>query len=385
MAESERARSGTGETGDGRGGRVRQGSGIIAMSAAAKKLANEFIGAARVNPAGRGDIFREAAYTFMGLAQNPKNSRLSGSLSKIGLEFANAASRERPPTMDDFKDLLLETQQAYNEVGDDPQDLVARRREIHDERTPHTPGFVSIAPESFNRDATLGRSAKIKFAPTPEEVHDGILQNVNVAFWQGTKKEAQAMTVDASLGFLPAPPFGLDTPGGIFLDARPFGEVEYGSDGNRTKVKFDLAFGKRLTVVGNYIAVTVGMDPPRPTFACPTLTAGASIGAFAAPSPAPLVLTAYVDGIAAGTSSKFIPIPLKAVELLPLQSNMILGDTATISFFNYGGAFISQVFYKQSETTWIQPIPITGDVAFIQIANTSAHGANYRFPFQLAM
>jgi hypothetical protein len=345
---------------------------------AVHKIVNQYVGAAQANPDGRPEIYRQAAYRFMGLAQNPKNARQSHQLAQIGLEFANAATR--PVTMDDFQDLLRETAQAYDEAGDDPMDLISRRREIHDERTPLLPGQVLITPESFNRDATLGRSAVIKFNPTAEEVAIGILQSQNVAFWQGNKKEAQAMTVDISLGFLPPLPFDF----GTGTDVRPFGEVEYGSDGNRTKVTFDVALGKRLTVVGNYIAVTVGMDPPFVGHPTTQITAGASIGAFAAPSQGPLVRTAYLDDFDPGVSNP-IPIPLKAVALLPMQTSLILGGTATILFFNYGGSLISQVFYKQSETTWMQPVPITGDVAFIKVQNTGAGGGNFRLPFQLAM
>jgi hypothetical protein len=361
------------------------------MSATAGKIAARFIGAAQKYPQQRAEIFREAAQTFMGLAQNPKNSRSAGALAKIGLDFAHhaATAQEQTVTVDDFTDLLRETAQAYHEAGDDPMELVARRREIHDERSPVDPNRMSIAPESFNRDATLGRSAKIKFAPSPEEISQGILQSQNVAFWQGTKKEAQAMTVDISLGFLPTLAV---TQGETFTSTsvRPFAEVEYGSDGNRTKVKFDLSFGNRCTVVGNYIAVTIGMDPPMVNSVSTEITGGASIGTFAAPSQAPLIATAYEDFVHEGppvTNRRLVPIPLKAVQLLPIQSNGALGSTALLEFLDYGGSLISQNFFQQAVNGQLPPIPITGDVAFVRLTNTGGPGSitNYRLPFQLGL
>jgi hypothetical protein len=351
-----------------------------------RELADHFVGmAAQVQPEQQSEVLRQAAYEFMGLSQKPQNARSAEKLARIGLDFANAASRQRPPTMDDFTDLLQGTEQAYDETGDDVMNLISRRRELYEERVSPTPGAVSIAPDSFNKDATLGRSAVIKFAPTQEEIAQGILQSQNIAFWQGTKKEAQAMTVDISLGFLP--PLQDDSN----LNVRPYAEVEYGSDGNRTKVKMDVAFGKRVTVVGNYIAVTIGTDAPRPvgpglvgeTIA---LTAGASIGAFAAPSVGPVILTSYIDFLEP-VNEVIIPIPLKAVALLPIQSDLALGQTATLEFLDYGATNImTQVFYTQVANPVMQPIPITGDVAFILVRNgLSIIAKNFRLPFQLAM
>jgi hypothetical protein len=353
------------------------------MSATAKKLADQFLAAARKDPGNRPEICRRAAYTFMGLAQDPKNVRSSGQLAQIGMQFATAAHHERPPVMDDFNDLLQETMIAYNEVGDDQMDLVARRREIHDARTPMTPGAFSIAPESFNRDATLGRSAVIKWAPTPFEITQGILQAQNVAFWQGVKKEAQALTVDVSLGYLPA---NQDSDSFTPSNIRGYAEVEFGSDGNRTKVKLDIGLGKRLTVVGNYVAVTVGVGRPGFNKPSPQFTAGASIGTFAAPSLGPVILTEYIDSLAINTDSVFIPVPLKAVALLPLQSGLQLGETADITFVDHGGAVVSRNFYQQLNNGGAAPIPIVGDAAYVQIRNNAnAFAAGFRLPFQLAL
>ena len=352
----------------------------------AKQLADRFVEAARQNPNDRSEIFRRAADTFMGLAMDPKNARASRQLHAIGIEFVGAAHSERPPVMDDFTDILRETETAYNQVGDDPLDLHARRREIHDVNTALGPGEQFITPPSFNRDATLGRTAKIKFNPTEEEIKNDILQIQTVAFWQGVKKEAQAMTVDASLGFSPS----VNLPGDIdvnavAVNARPYGEIEYGSDGNRQKARFDLALGTRFTVVGNYIALTIGMEAPPKNFTSPVITGGASIGAFAAPSIAPVILTVFVDGLGANAATPVIPIPLRAKVLLPLQSNMALNETALLVFYDIGGNTRTIVNYKQDYNQPMQPIPITGDIAFMTVGNQAAVARNFRLPFQLSL
>ena len=358
----------------------------------ANELAERFIAQAKAaKPAERNEIFRQAAYTFMGMAQNPKHARGAQRLTAIGLDFAGAASSKAetphagPVTMDDFTDLLQETSRSYDEVGDDPMDLIARRRQVHEDRTPVDPGRISIAPESFNKDVTLGRSAKVKFAPNEEDFKAGILNTQNVAFWQGIKKESQAMTCDANLGTLPPPPVA-----GEFFgppNVRPFGEVEYGADGNRTKVRFDIAMGKRFTVVGNYISLSVGMRPPKVGADDQAiLFLGGSIGAFAAPTVAPLVYTEFIDFLPIGQTSAFIPIPLKAAMLLPIQTALPLGDAVEIRFLDFGSALVSRNFYVQATNTVMDPIPITGDVAFIVVINNSTTTAlDARLPFQLAM
>lgn len=356
-----------------------------------EQIAQSFLGQAAANPQMKHEICRQAAYTFMGLAQDPKNARASQHLSEVGLQFARAAGDARPPVMDDFADLLQETQQAYEaagQYGDDPMDLIAIRREIHEDRTPRTPGQIFITPESFNRDATLGRSAKIKFNPTDEEKVNGIQQAQTVAFWQGTKKEAQAMTVDVNFTFLPALPSDPDlfTP----LNARPYFELEYGSDGNKTKVVADLALGKRATVPGNYVAVNVGMDPPGFGKPCPVIDVGASIGAFAATSLGPLVRTVYADAVPTPNpgADPIFPIPLKAVALLPVQSSLLVGESFRIEFLDFGGGIVSRVFYTQAVNSTMPIVPIIGDVSFVSIVPMGAFAfpSNaFRLPFQLAL
>lgn len=450
------------------------------MGVSIKQLADKFVDAARKNPVNRPAILGEAANTFMRLSRDPENHALAPKLKKLGLDFAHHASlarQERPPVVDDFADLLHETQQAYEEVGpygDDPMDLIARRREIHQDRTPVDPNHLFVTPETFQRDATLGRSAKIKWNPSSNDIQDGITQTQNVAFWQGVKRESVAMTIDTNFVFTPT--IALVTPtqstigpltalsggeiynpfepfadvvtvdhsfaGGTFHDLttnttgtivdnvfipvdnatvftvssaigmgdsftvtspppppvpvpqtagqviRPYVEVEFGSDGNRSKVTFDLGRGNRLTVPANYLSVTIGMNPPPNGHAAnDPIIVGASIGAFGAPSQAPLLSTQYIDGLAAGAVSTFMQIPLKAVQLLPILTTLPMGGTLTVSFFDYGGALIGQTFFQQGANYAASPIPLPGDAVFVQVQSAASNvaPATIRLPFELSM
>ena len=365
--------------------------------ASIKQIADQYIGAAKKDPANASEYFRLGAKAFAGLAMDPKNARASKRLHNVAVDFAQAASRQRSVTTDDFMDLMRETSQAWEEVGDDPMDLVARRREIHDERTPGIQ-FVSIAPESFNKDATLGRSAVIEFLQglTPDQqaaaVKSGIAEQQTVCFWQGVKRESQAMTVD--VGMVNPPPPGqlaeLANPASV----RAYGVVEFGADGNKTSVKFDIGRGVRFTVVGNYVAVNVVAGPPlkENNIFDPTasITVGASLGAFAAPSMTPLILTEYVDFLDTGIANEsgFIALPVKAVMLLQPQSDLRIGETATLEFFGYGGGTVptmTATYAKQSNLGTEFPLPLPGDISFVRVINNGAAQRSFRLPFQLSL
>jgi hypothetical protein len=377
-----------------------------------QQIAGVYIGAAKKNPKNAPGIFRKAAADFVGMAMDPANARNRDRLHRVAMDFAQTASNFRPPTSNDFLTLLKETAQAFEEVGtsegDDPMDTIARSREVHDEKDPHGPS-ISIAPETFNKDATLGRLATIlsfvnypTAASSPEAQSaaravaekNGIAQAQTVAFWQGKKREAQAITVDVALALLPN---FLQQSGEVFSlqNNRPYGLVEFGADGNRTTVKFDLANGKRLTVVGNYVSVSVGMDPPRAGDSSTPLTYGASMGAFAAPSMAPLILTSYIDDLSnvhtvtpTGFANEIIvPIPLKAAFLLPLETDCVINETAQLDFLDVGGDIMFTRFYKQSDTSWMKTVSLVGDVSFVKITNATGNAGvrNFRLPFQLSL
>lgn len=358
-----------------------------------EQLVQEVIGRAKAAPDPE-PILRFAAKKFGRLAMVPENAEISERLRRTAMGFAQAAAKQarRRPTVSDFVDLLEETKASIEEVGDhNAMDIIARRREIHDERSTDAPR-VSISPETFNEDATLGRAAMIKYNPTNDEIGRGIVQSQTVAFWQGKKRETQAISIDVALTN-PPPPIIISDAHDV-PDARPYGVVEYGADGNKVSAEFDVALGVRLNVLGNYVSVLVGMGTPRIRDAgppvvledSPTLVVGASLGAFASPSLAPVIRSLFIDDLTTGTDTDFLPIPNKAVLLLPMQTNLVLAETAVISFFGYGGGLpIFTVPYAQVANSPMHAIPIMGDTRFVKVHNGGAGTRNFRLPFQLSL
>lgn len=341
------------------------------------------VGAAERNPAAAPMIYRQTAEALRKAARDKKNSRMARRLDALAADLSQAAATPRPVTVSDFTDLLEEAAQAFEETGHDPMDQIARQRELHDERTPDDLS-VSIAPKSFNRDATLGRQVQLKWAPTEEETKVGIVQSQTLAFWQGVKREAQAVTVDvAPIPAAGGTAFNGAAPGPPSRMTRPYGKVEYGSDGNRCDAQFDIHFGTRFTVVCNYISVSAGMAPPPEGYVSGITTVGASIGCFAAPSAAPVTFTHYIDDLLDAAVDEFRR-PLRAIALLPPQSNAS-GGSIILSFWpEYGSAPIYQITYPTG-TLGASPIPLSNDVASIKLQNTTGIQANFRLVFQLAL
>jgi len=161
---------------------------------------------------------------------------------------------------------------------------------------------------------------------------------------------------------------------------RPFIVVTFGAEGAKVDVKMDA--GQRCTVVASYVGVVGSLNPPRTDFQKGQVDIGASIGFFAAPSVAPVICTEYIDDLADTFSSDLIPRPVKAMYLQPMQS-LTLGGSAVITFYAADGTI------PQYQVPWINgaqnvPIPLTADIAFIQVTNTGG-GPRFRLPFQLSM
>lgn len=253
---------------------------------------------------------------------------------------------------------------------------------------------VPITPPSFNQTTTLGRTCNIKFGATSDEMLNGIKESETVAFWQGNKVEAQAMSVDIGLVLPPSPTFvvGLLNP----RDARGFALVEWGIDGYRqAQVAMDIGLGRRVAVIANYISVTVSMDEPGPGMQSATVAYGAGITAFSSHTQAPVIRTRYIDNIDQNAFSDLITVPLRAVQLL----SPIVGDATTgapvppgflnINWFGYDAQEIGQTLYDFTLNAPFNPQPVPPD-AFAFRANYTGGGmaaqpSNIRLPFQLSM
>lgn len=375
------------------------------MGANVKQLVNYFIGEAHKADTSyeRAHVLREGAAAFARLSGDPRNVRAAKKLTAVGLEFVGAATKAQQATITDFDNLLRVTADAWEDLGQDAafgqgdMSIAAVARDLAQAEDSAQAKIVSIAPESFNKDATLGRVVTVKYNPSELERSQGVVQSQTVAFWQGSKREAQAMTVDVGPTLLPQvyqnPPVFSVNP----IDARAFATIEYGSDGNRTNnIVIDVGAGRRVTVVGNYISVIVGMDPPTPGYESAQLTLGASIGTFAAPSQAPVMRTVWINEMDGLTDTAIQPIPSRATLVYqPIYLSPPTGRRSSILFFDYGGNLVGVTPFTVGATAnpglvdfGVNPFPLAiPPNAFFFALNvfTAATIVPVYVPFQLSL
>jgi hypothetical protein len=255
---------------------------------------------------------------------------------------------------------------------------------------------VSIQPASFlNKDATLGRTAAITFNPSPEQRAAGIFATQTVAFWQGAKKESQAMTVDIGC-VLPPVQIATSPRFAIAIAARTYAILQYGADGNtQNAITIDVGLGKRVTVVGNYISVVVGMDQGvqgktgHLDEEVGVVTLGASIGTFAAHTQAPITRSLYFDNLPVNTFSDHVPLPLRAAFVLP-PLGASTTDTITYSFEDFNQRTIGEFAYTLSPIgPFMTSYPVPSGAYFVRIKSLQGIPTNALnqavIPFQLSL
>jgi len=376
---------------------------------AALRLADTFVGMAAKAPnnKARAEILRRGAATFAGMASDPAVAKTEGArgfLTTVGLEFAGAAAQaateqyNERPTTSDFTQLMRDTAAAWAQLGPDAAmtdaalNAAAIQPPIANANDPGINPGVSVAPASWGgANVTLGRSAMVTFNPTPAQIQAGILATQTVAFWQGSKREAQAMTIDLTMV---APPANPQHPhrggGGPDQESRPMAIIQYGVDGNtQYSVPVDVGQGRRITVPANYISVNVGCDPPFEGGEPVPITLGASIGMFQAASVSPPTRTVSLETPFGGVESDFFPIPVRASRLLPpvMVIGVLPGGVKfNINWCRLSGQVIGQTFYdysNQNAGSVSQPVVVPYDAFFFTI--TADTQTDVRLPFELSL
>lgn len=341
------------------------------------------------DPAQAPIILGQAADRYARAASDPRNRPWAQKLHGLAQEFAQA-QQQQLGAVDDFDEVLEESIDSHQAGAPDDLQLVAVRQQLAEAQS--APVRMTIAPESWSRNTALGRYSMFKYAPSAEEHRLGIRQEDTLVIWPGLKHEAQAFTADFSLANLADfPPVPDDPATEPTLVARPYGFIEYGSDGAKTRVLFDIGFGTRVTVAGNYIAAGAGMsappdaDPDDPDLEIENmqLRIGCSLGAFAAPSVSPVTFTGYVDRLDNAGLSTPIQRPVKATFLLPLVSDIGAGST-NINFLDFNCKILYTVTWPGG-TIAAAPIPLSPDVAYVRLLNNTGSRASYRVVFQLAL
>jgi hypothetical protein len=374
--------------------------------ATATDLAKAYIGAATKerNPMVRSQILRRGASRFADLASRQRDPRKAKALTDIGLSFVGE-SMKMEPTTNDFTQILRDTAQAWADLGPDATDSNATMDAMAVERTnvasaPTTVPNVCVQPSSFNnKDVTLGRVATLTGTPTQTQIQQGIVQSQTVAFWQGAKRESTVISIDFGENATPQPsPQG----SGFNYDARLYAQIQYGADGfTASNAIVDVGLGRRISVVGNYVSVVVGMEPSTTAGVnTPVVSVGAALGTFGAVSHAPIIRTVTFSfsqwTATAAPTIWLLPvtlIPQRAVRILPPLglTPLLTGGTTTgvIEFFGYGGLSISSwpFAFSTPSSMSVAPIPIPGHAYYFVIVVQSATNpaVNVTVPFELSL
>lgn len=352
-----------------------------------KQLVDTAIGEARrADPEERPAVLRRSSHVLARAAADPRNAKLSRRLHEAAREFSRAAAR--PAQIEQFvtafADAVTEAEAELEVTGEseDGLDEIARIRaekvaeRVAERQELGNPSSGTSTPDSFDEPGNaLGRTAVLKHNPSAEDVKNGITAEQTVAFWQGHKREAQAVTADVWYQMARQ----ADT------WSRPQALIEYGSDGSKFTIRVDA--GQRVTLVGNYVSVVmVAAAPPADAPSSAALfTAGASVGAYAAGSAAPVICTEYIDRLASAAVSELIPKPPKAVALLPVFPTSFVGSLL-FEFINVGGGDVVQsalVTYAPGQP-YPPTIPIADDAAFVRVTSGLAGIARIRLPFQIS-
>jgi hypothetical protein len=344
---------------------------------------------AESDPAAAPEIYANAANELRSYARQPPLRHLAAVLASSANEFdargqsyrafnAQRQNLQGPVTKDDFEEQEEQQALAHERAGHlDDFEVRAARNEIRDRQQGRN--SVSIFPEMVKDSTSLGYQINVKFNPTVNDTKNNIVQQGTVVFFQSNKFETQAFSID--IGVPGVPPLGTG------VSCRPFGIITYGADAFQMSFTFDTQLGARLTGVGNYCSVLVGMGPPRvplaplPPLLSGVMTIGASLGWFPSISKVPVTFTSYIDDLAPGVATAQIVRPSRASAILPPQSSDPNGSWQ-IDQLDYSGVVRSTVLFAAS--TVVFPIPVSPETASIIVTNKGAVVATTTIPWQLA-
>jgi len=202
-------------------------------------------------------------------------------------------------------------------------------------------------------------------------------QEIQVANWVG--EDAEATAVDCLFG--PVDQFPPLTPGGV--QYRPYGVVLFGTKGMSLRAEVDIGRGVQFTVPAASVQLLVALEAQTPLLPGTQPLKMTGMLAFNVVTHQQPVTRTIFGELDASTSSDLIPIPAFA-RSLTLQRNNSLADVH-ISVINYTGTGITSFdrAASASETT-MDPIPLAGEAAYIQLTETAGVGTFYRLIFNLA-
>lgn len=233
----------------------------------------------------------------------------------------------------------------------------------------------TVKPQAWNTSAPF---------ITPDPLHCGN-QPVQVARWDGPDTETRAV----ACAFQPTNllnPTILGSGSGV----RAYGIVAFGSRLATQTVEVDIGNGCSIMVFGSSVQLSIALDP-MPTI--PTAASFASngyqaVGSFSFSSTGkgiPSVRTRYIDTLTNGQTANMYNIPPYARNVTMWRAPNT--SAVTLTFVDTGGnTLYTETVAAGSDLLVDPPIPLSGDVAGIQVLNGGPNTLNFiRLIFQLSL
>ena len=227
-----------------------------------------------------------------------------------------------------------------------------------------------------------GGKGVIKFAPTEAETRSLIKQNVTLVDWQSADGEPHPVTVEVGrIAIGGGGSFPQAQSGGVALSYRPRAQVIIGQPSVMSDPFFiDINRGQRFTAAASYLAVTAEMLAPPAGGVSGSMSVLGGIGFGQAVTIAPVVITQYIDSLAALAVAAPIVVPPRCNFLLPLrssdQNNLML-----VEFLDTNSAVIDVLQFSNGQM--VAPAPLSADTYSVRVTNQGAVAASYRLIFQV--
>lgn len=284
--------------------------------------------------------------------------------------FLNIVDRQVGPR-DDFDEMVEARQRAMAEAGGDDlaRDAILQQRQ-HAALSAQAP-FVRTNPSSLLQ-GILGTQQTVytgaNLAPTQP-------RQVDLARWIGETEEATSVTITLS----PVAP--VEVQSGLVTPLLPYGIVEFGSRDSLVTVEVDILKGVQFTVGASYVVVKAALEESL-DLGIRGMTVAGMLSFAPTVRTDSLQRTLYRQtDLAIGDTAVFtVPQFAKDVRLWRSPAT----SSATIAFRDSNGN-LSYDYALAAGSYMLDPLPLTGDIAEIDVTPGDAIMSQIRLVFDLVI
>ncbi len=287
----------------------------------------------------------------------------------------------------DFTELIRNKQRAHEEAGgDELAALIIHRDHVGKQLPPDSP-----APPSATK-GLLGSSALVSNAQGSvglPQVFGGVSTNpavgssnqvvlAEVARWNADNDfETRPVTITfQNITATPISSKAAITPLGL----RPFGLVQFGTSSASSPLYVDIGRGCQFTVGASAVSVAVGVDPVASTIINQMQLAG-MISFNPVVRTTPIYRTVYLDDLEGATVTVNVPPFANRVWFFRTAPASV---AASLVFTDSTNNAVYEVDVAAGSNMTV-PIPLTSEVAFIQVAKTAGASNYARLVFELGL